>query len=121
LPEKYIFKNFSTIFKVSARLHSLTKLWFQRWLVGLWQCVQCGSAIVLKNVWWAKNKKHRVGLSVGSLVFSIFLFSVLSQWFIFQFSVCRFCFLHLAVTVACMSSGGLRVAFLSRYDELDAR
>ena len=31
---------------VSARLHSLTKLWFQRWLVWLWQCVQCGSAIV---------------------------------------------------------------------------
>ncbi len=28
----------------SARLHSLPKLWFERWLVGLWQCVQCGSA-----------------------------------------------------------------------------
>jgi len=68
-----------------ARLHSLTKLWLQRWLVGLWQCVQCGSAIVLKNVRWAKNKKHRVGLSVGSLVLSIFGFSFLSQWFTFQF------------------------------------
>jgi len=27
---------------VSARLHSLAKLWFERWLVGLCQCVQCG-------------------------------------------------------------------------------
>ncbi|HQB21900.1 MAG TPA: hypothetical protein PLW23_05930, partial [Bacteroidales bacterium] len=62
----------------------MTKLWFQRWLVGLWQCVQCGSAIVLKNVRWAKNKKHGVGLSGGSLVLSIFRFSVLSQWFTFQ-------------------------------------
>jgi hypothetical protein len=69
-----------------AKLHSLTKLWFQRWLVGLWQCVQCGLAIVLKNVRWQKNKKHLVGLSVGSLVLSIFRFSVLSQWFTFQFS-----------------------------------
>ena len=68
-----------------GKLHSLTKLWSQRWLVGLWQCVQCGSAIVLKNVRWAKNKKHWVGLSVGSLVLSIFRFSVLSQWFTFQF------------------------------------
>jgi hypothetical protein len=75
-----------------ARLHSLTKLWLQRWFVGLWQCVQCGSANVLKNVRWAKNKKHRVGLSVGFLVFSIFRFSVLSQWFTFYFStvVCLF-------------------------------
>jgi hypothetical protein len=32
---------------------------------------------------WVKNKKHRVGLSVGSLVLSMFLFSVLSQWFTF--------------------------------------
>ena len=23
-------------------MHSLTKLWLERWLVGLWQCVQCG-------------------------------------------------------------------------------
>jgi hypothetical protein len=69
------------------RLHSLTKLWLQRWLVGLWLCVQCGTAIVLKNVRWQKNKKHWVGMSVGSLVFSIFRFSVLSQWFTFQFSM----------------------------------
>jgi len=34
-----------------------------------------------------KNKKHQVGLSVGSLVLSIFRFSVLSQWFTFQFIV----------------------------------
>jgi len=26
----------------SEKLHSLTKLWLERWLVGLWQCVQCG-------------------------------------------------------------------------------
>ena len=49
------------------------------------QVCHCGSAIVLKNVRWAKNKKHRVGLSVGFLVLSIFRFSVLSQWFTFQF------------------------------------
>jgi hypothetical protein len=77
---------------VFAKLHSLTKLCFQRWLVGLWQCVQCGSAIVLKKVRLAKNKKHRVGLSVGSLVLSLFRFSVLSQWFTLYFStvVCLF-------------------------------
>jgi len=94
---------------VSARLHSLTKLWFQSWLVGLWQCVQCGTAIVLKNVRWAKNKKHQVGLSVGLLVLSIFRFSVLSQWFTFQFIVISVFFLHLAVTVDNMASKGLRV------------
>lgn len=65
------------------------KAWLQRWLVGLWQCVQCECAIVLKNVQWAKNKKHRVGMSVGIFVLSIFLFSVLSQWFTFQFYYCR--------------------------------
>jgi hypothetical protein len=43
------------------------------------------SAIVLKNVRWVKNEKHRVGLSVGFLVLSIFRFFVLSQWFTFQF------------------------------------
>jgi hypothetical protein len=32
---------------------------------------------------WLKNKKHWVGLSIGSLVLSIFRFSVLSQWFTF--------------------------------------
>ena len=80
-------------------MHSLTKLWLKRWLVGLWQCVQCGSAIVLKNVRWAKNKKHWVGLSVGSLVLSIFRFSVLSQWFTFQYFNVVVFLLHLAVTV----------------------
>jgi len=85
---------------VSERLHSLTKLWLQRWLVGLWQCVQCGSAIVLKNVWWAKNKKHRVGWCVGFLVLLIFLFSVFSQWFTFLFIVVSVFFLHLAVTLS---------------------
>ena len=90
---------------MSAKLHSLTKLWFQRWIVGLWQCVQCGSAIVLKNVRWAKNKKHRVGLRVGSLVLSIFRFSVLSQWFTFQFSVCRRLFLTLGGNVLQLPAG----------------
>ena len=91
-----------------ARLHSLTKLWLQSWFVGLWQCVQCGSAIVLNNVRWQKNKKHRVGLSVGSWVFSIFRFSVLSQWFTFQFFYVVVCLLHLAVTTEAMGTGGLR-------------
>jgi hypothetical protein len=86
-------------------LHSLTKLWFQRWLVWLWQCVQCGSAIVLKNVRWQKNKKHRVGLSVGSFVLSIFRFPVLSQWFTFQFIVVSVFFLHLAVTSGSFAFG----------------
>jgi hypothetical protein len=91
-----------------ARLHSLTKLWFQRWLVGLWQCVHCGSAIVrlLADVRWSKNKKHRVDMSaclsgrqVGFLVLSIFRFSVLTQWFTFQFIVVFVFFIHLAVTI----------------------
>jgi hypothetical protein len=69
---------------------------------------------------WEKNKKQRVGLSVGFLVLSIFRFSVLSQWFTFQFSVCRFCFLHLAVTVGGMASKGLRANHLSSYRKADA-
>ena len=56
------------------------------------------SAIVLKNVRWANNRKHRVGLNVGFLVLSIFRFSVLSQWFTFHFIVISVFFLHLAVT-----------------------
>jgi hypothetical protein len=39
-----------------------------------------------------KLKKYRVGLSVGFLVLSIFLFSFLSQWFSFQFKCCRLSF-----------------------------
>jgi len=59
------------------------------------QMCHCGQAIklFLKNVRWAKNKKHRVGMSVGFLVWSIYFFlSVLSQWFTFYFSsvVCLF-------------------------------
>jgi hypothetical protein len=61
----------------------LPKGWLR--VSGQKQMCHCGSAIVLKNVRWAKNKKHQVGLSVGSLVLSIFRFSVLSQWFTFQF------------------------------------
>jgi len=76
----------------------LLKLWLcvsgQKQMCHLW----AGNKIVLKNVRWAKNKKHRVGMSVGFPVLSIFRFSVLSQWFTFQFLYCRFCFLHLAVT-----------------------
>jgi len=45
------------------------------------------SAIVLKNVRWQKNKKLRVGISVGFLVLSIFRLSVLSQWFTFNVSM----------------------------------
>jgi len=76
------------------------------------QMCHCGQAIklFLKNVRWAKNKKHWVGLSVGFLVLSIFRFSVLSQWFTFQFYVCRFCFLHLAVTFGGMKRWGLRAS-----------
>jgi hypothetical protein len=60
------------------------KLWFARQLVWLGNVQQCGSAIVLKNVRWAKNKNHRDGMSVGFQILSIFYFSVLSQWFIFK-------------------------------------
>ncbi|MBN2894010.1 MAG: hypothetical protein JXL97_19225 [Bacteroidales bacterium] len=49
-----------------------------------------------------KIKKHRVGLSVGFQFFSLFLFSVLSQWFTFQFIVISVFFLHLLPTVAAM-------------------
>ena len=59
--------------------------------------------IVLKNVPWAKNKKHRVGMSAGFLVLSIFRFSVLSQWFSFYFSM----------SYRTICSWGLRGAFLS--------
>jgi len=45
-------------------------------------------ALAMCAMWVGKNiKKHRVGLSVGSLVLSIFLFSVLSQWFTFNVSM----------------------------------
>ena len=54
----------------------LPKGWFR--VSGRNQMCHCESTIVLKNVRWAKNKKHRVGLSVGFLVLSIFRFSVLS-------------------------------------------
>jgi len=76
------------------KLHSFAKLWFE-----LWQCVQCESAIVLKNVWWQKNKKHRVGLSVGSLVLSIFFFLFFHNGLLLIFCL-LLCFLHLAVTLS---------------------
>jgi len=36
---------------------------------------------------WAKNKKHRVSLSFGSLVLSIFLYPVLLHGLLFNFSM----------------------------------
>ncbi|HOH91308.1 MAG TPA: hypothetical protein PKV61_07360, partial [Bacteroidales bacterium] len=48
------------------------------------------------------------------LVLSIFRFSVLSQWFTFQYSVCCFCFLYLVVTVCGMVSCGSAKRFLIR-------
>jgi len=68
-----------------------------------------------------KNKKHWVGLSVGFPVLSIFRFLVLSQWFTFQFSVCRFCFLHLAVTAGGMKRWGVRAASVSPVTNFEAR
>lgn len=68
----------------------LPKRWFC--VSGQNQMCHCGLAIVLKNVRWAKNKKHWVGLSVGFLVLSIFYSSVLSQWFTFYFSSVIFLF-----------------------------
>jgi hypothetical protein len=59
-----------------------------------------------------KIKKHQVGMSVGSLVLSIFCFSVRSQWFSFQFNVCRFCFLHLAVTPRRQPQYGVYLLFV---------
>ncbi|PKP53448.1 MAG: hypothetical protein CVT92_03915 [Bacteroidetes bacterium HGW-Bacteroidetes-1] len=50
--------------------------WFSR--SGQKQMCHCGSAIVLKNVRWAKNKKQRFGLIVGFLEMSIFRITVLS-------------------------------------------
>ncbi len=76
----------------------LQKGWLR--VLGQKQMCHCGQAIklFLKNVRLAKNKKHWVGLSVGFLVLSIFLFSVLSQWFTFQFMSVVSVSLDLAVT-----------------------
>jgi len=46
--------------------------------------------IVFKNVLWTKNKKNMARISVGFLVLSIFLLTVLSHCITFQF-ICRFC------------------------------
>jgi len=71
----------------------LSKGWHR--VSGQKQMCHCVSAIVLKNMRWAKNKKHQVGMSacsseiqwrrIGFSVLSVFLFSVLSQWFTFYF------------------------------------
>ena len=53
-------------------------------------CLLCGgclSKMVLKNVRWEKNKKHRVGLSVGSIVplkYGLYV-GHLSKWFTFSY------------------------------------
>jgi len=57
--------------------------------------------IVLKKGAVGKNKKHWVGLHVGFLVLSIFLFSVLSQWFTFQLMSFVSVFSHLPPTRGC--------------------
>jgi hypothetical protein len=49
-------------------------------------CVGCLSKMVLKNVRWKKNKKHWVGLSVGSnvlLKYGLYVVCHLSKWFVF--------------------------------------
>ena len=47
--------------------------------------------IVFKKVRWEKNKKHRVGLSVGLLAvelqYGLYIFGHLSKWFVFVFNV----------------------------------
>jgi uncharacterized membrane protein YesL len=54
--------------------------------------------IVFKKVWWEKNKKHRVGLSVGLLAVrlqnGLYVLGYQSKWFVFVlmfkfWSVCR--------------------------------
>jgi hypothetical protein len=48
-------------------------------------CGGCPSKMVLKNVRWEKNKKHWVGLSVGSnvpLKYGQYV-GHLSKWFVF--------------------------------------
>jgi hypothetical protein len=59
-------------------------------------------------------------LSVGFLEWSIFRFSVLSQWFTFQFITVVSVFLHLAVTDGGMKSCRLRAIFLSSYTKVEA-
>jgi hypothetical protein len=110
----HLFKFFNDLFTCKT---CVVKIWLFDFcevlarVSGKRQCAKCGQAlkIVLKNVRWQKNKKHRVGLCVGYLFLSIFLFSVLSQWFTFQFIGVSVFFLHLAVTVECKCRKGLRV------------
>ena len=107
----HLFKFFNDLFTCKT---CVVKIWLFDFcevlarVSGKRQCAKCGQAlkIVLKNVRWQKNKKHRVGLCVGYLFLSIFLFSVLSQWFTFQFIGVSVFFLHLAVTFW-LKAGGL--------------
>jgi len=58
-------------------------------LAKMQMCLLCGgclSKMVLKNVRWEKNKKHWVGLSVGSnvlLKYGLYVVCHLSKWFVF--------------------------------------
>lgn len=61
-------------------------------------CGGCPSKMVLKNMRWKKNKKHWVGLSVGSnvlLKYGLYVVCHLSKWFTFSslfnghFLLCR--------------------------------
>jgi hypothetical protein len=60
-------------------------------LAKMQMCLLCGgclSKMVLKNVRWEKNKKHWVGLSVGSnvlLKYGLYVVCHLSKWFTFSY------------------------------------
>ncbi len=113
----HLFKFFNDLFTCKT---CVVKIWLFDFcevlarVSGKRQCAKCGQAlkIVLKNVRWQKNKKHRVGLCVGYLFLSIFLFSVLSQWFTFQFIGVSVFFLHLAVTFCSLTQCGYPNIFL---------
>jgi hypothetical protein len=96
--------------------------------VGL--CVGCLSKMVLKNVRWEKNKKHWVGLSVGSnvlLKYGLYVVCHLSKWFTFSclfnghFLLCRVV-IRLQLTFRQLGvGGGFRSTKLSTCIELDTK
>ena len=69
----HLFKFFNDLFTCKT---CVVKIWLFDFcevlarVSGKRQCAKCGQAlkIVLKNVRWQKNKKHRVGQRVGLLV-----------------------------------------------------
>jgi hypothetical protein len=78
-------------------------------------CGGCPSKMVLKNMRWKKNKKHWVGLSVGSnvlLKYGLYVVCHLSKWFTFSslfnghFLLCRVV-IRLQLTVGGMKSLGI--------------